>query len=512
MINLNIVLFILLHVSLYFSIVHILNIYQQYHYDYKKTILSLKSFYLTKPYMFLSYITIIFLMFNNIILKIILIIVYFIMVFYKPKYVINLKYTNRIYRLIVTSVILIYIILIIFDFNILIFSIINIFVPFIILISTLINYPIDYIKKRHYIKLAKEKLSKNNNLVKIAITGSYGKTTTKHILDEVLNEYTITVTTPKSYNTILGICTTINEKLTEQTEILILEMGTNHIGEINKMCKLVSPNIGVITEIGPQHLSTFKNINNVLKAKLEIVDYMSYEDILILNGDNNYLKNIKLINLNNIYKVGKNNTNDYYVKNISIKNNIQTFDIYHGDKFIITVSTQLLGEHNINNILLAYMVIKQLSNVVKISDIEFAKKVYQIKPYPHRLSYRKQNNIHIFDDSYNSNIEGFKNAIKVINNQTNKKAIITPGIVDAGNDEKRLNEEIALNLINSFDEIYLIKNKVIKYYENIFIQAKKEYYIFDSFKEAYMYFVINNKEIETSLLIENDLPDIYLER
>lgn len=512
MINLNIVIFILMNIVLYFSLTYLLNIYQQSHYDYKKLSKSFKSFYLTKPYLILSYISVVCLLIDNIYILIILMILYFSLIFYKPRYIIKLKYTNRIYRLIISTIVLVYIVLIIFKFNTLVFNILNIFIPFVIYIAIIINYPIDYLKKRYYIKKAKQKLLNNNKLLKIAITGSYGKTTTKHILYEVLKDYAVTVCTPESYNTILGLCTTINNNVTNQTEVLIVEMGTNHLGEIKEMCKLIEPHIGVITEIGPQHLSTLKSMKNILKAKLEISSHMTYDDVLIINGDNTYLENIKPINIENIYKAGKKEPNNYIARNINIDVSNQYFDIYHNNKLKTKIETKLLGEHNINNIILIYAVIDNIRNYIDIKDEIFSRLIKDITPFNHRLKYKKQNNLHIFDDSYNSNINGFKNAIKVMSKQLTKKIIITPGIVDNGSDEKRINEEIALTLINEMDEIYLIKNPVIKYYQNIFDEVRKEYIVFNSFKEAYIYLICNHQKEEVSVLFENDLPDCYLER
>lgn len=511
MINFDIVLFILMNMVLYFSVIHIFNIYQQVHYDLFKLTKSFRKLYLTKPYMILSYISLVILLINNIYLDIVLVIGYISLSFYQPKYVIKLKYTKRIVRLIVSLITIIYILLYFFKFNILIFNLINILIPIFIYITIIINHPIDKLKRKYYIKSARFILDNKPDLLKIAITGSYGKTTTKHILYEMLKEHAVTVCTPSSYNTILGLTKTINEHITNQTEVLIVEMGTNHLGEIEEMCKLIEPHIGIITEVGPQHLSTMKSMNNILKEKLSITSKMKTDDILIINGDNQYLEKLQLQNINNIYTTGKKQHNIYNAKNIEIHKSIQTFDIYHNNMLKTKIQTKLLGEHNINNIVLVYAVIDNIRKYININDETFRNIIKDIEPFDHRLKYHKLNNIHIFDDSYNSNIQGFKNAIKVLSKQTTKKIIITPGIVDNGIDGKSINEEIALTLINEIDEIYLIKNPMIKYYQNIFDDLRKEYILFNSFNDAYMYLLSNHQNEEISVLIENDLPDCYLE-
>ena len=311
--------------------------------------------------------------------------------------------------------------------------------------------------------------------------------------------------TPKSYNTILGISKTINEKLTNLTEVLIVEMGANHKNEINKMKKLIDPDISIISEVGPQHLSTFKTITNVFKTKLEVINFNKHDSITIVNNDNIYLKHLEIPN-KKLFKVGINKNKYIYATNIKVNQNITTFNIIDNIyKEKHKISTNLLGEHNINNILIAYLTSKLLnvdSNIL-IESIE------ALTPVSNRLSYKKVNNIHIYDDSYNSNIKGFINAINVLKSTNTKKIIITPGIVDAGIEEEKINTEIA-KIINesNIDEIYLIKNKATIYYEKVLINYK----IYNNFIDAYNHIQSTYTLEEVSLLIENDLPDNYFER
>ncbi len=485
-------------------IYHIYNIYQQEHYDYSKLIKTYPKLYLTKIYMYILYIMFILVIFNFKYIKYIILILGLLSIITIPKYIIKLKITNRILRLILTTII-IYTTILIHIYSDILLMIMIILYPFILYIINLINKPVELLINNYYIFKAKQKLKQNKNLIKIAITGSYGKTTTKNILNELLQDTFITLSTPKSYNTIMGITKVINRTLTQNTEILIVEMGANHQNEIKKMKELINPDISIITEIGPQHLSTFKSIANILKTKLEIINFKIKDSITIINSDNIYLNNLQLLN-KTLYKVGLSKNSNIYATEIKTTNNITTFKII--DKINNTnlnISTPLLGIHNVNNILLAYTVSKHL----KINQKEIIKKLEQLTITPHRLEYKKQNNINIYDDSYNSNIQGFKNAIKVLRETNTKKIIITPGIVDAGAEEEKLNKEIAQIINNSnIDDIYLIDNKVTKYYE----QTLNKYKVFNSFNDAYKYLIKTYTLEEVSVLIENDLPDNYFER
>ena len=486
----------------YNLIYHILTMYQQEHYDYIKLLKSYKTLYLKKIYMYIMYLIVILLILNIQYIKILILLLGITSLILKRKYIIPLKLTKRIVRLIMTSLV-IYSCIYLLTLNNLIFILLILAYPFTIYLINLINYPIERIIRNYYIKLAKQKLRQNKNLKIITITGSYGKTTTKNIIKHLAEDKYITLATPKSYNTIMGICKIINNNLTNLTEILIVEVGANHPNEIQKIKKMLNPDISIITEIGAQHISTFKTITNVFKSKLEIINFDKPTSITIVNNDNIYLKHLNIPN-KILYKVGINYNEDIYVNNINIQNNHMNFTICDKSK-TLNISTKLLGRHNINNILLAYKVAKLLN----IHPQDIVNKLSTISPIENRLEYKQNNNLHIYNDSYNSNLIGFKNAIDLISYSNLTKIIITPGIVDGGITEETQNTEIANYIVQkSIDMVYLIKNKTTKYY----IKKLSNYRVFNSFIDAYNHLIKTYNEEEVCVLIENDLPDNYFER
>ncbi|MGM9900081.1 MAG: Mur ligase family protein [Bacilli bacterium] len=491
---------------------YILNIYQQEHYDYKKFVKILPTYYFKKVYTDILYICLILILFNNIYHSLIIMILTIFILIKPTKYIIKLKYTPRIIRLILTTIILVLIpFILIRNVHLILFIIEIFFLPFILLSSSIINEPIEIMIKKHYLKKATKKYYENQNMVKIAITGSYGKTTTKNILYHLLSNHYICLATPKSYNTLMGITKTINESLKTTTEVFIMEMGAFKKGEIRQMVKEFPPNISVITEIGPQHLSTFKSIEGVLNAKLEIISNQPYESSLVVNTSNKYLKNLNILSINDIIGVGYEPSDNYYIKDVHTSCGKTSFIIVNNNQELL-IETPLLGEHNAINILICYGIIQALKKYnIDITDQEFINRIKSVPQVPHRLEYQEINNIHIYDDSYNSNLAGFSSAINLFKEIRTKKVIITPGIVDGGTKEKEINEEIALKLISQFDDIYLIRNKVIVYYVKVFNEHHQKYKIFNSFNDAFQTFK-NNYNEEVSLLIENDLPDNFLER
>lgn len=490
-----------------------LNIYQQEHYDFSKLVLSFKSLYLKNITTIILYLILLLKIYINIFHIVAILLLGLMAIGKRHLYIIKLKYTKRVLRLILTSILIMVIpFLIISKHHNYLLLISILLAPFIIYGANIINKPLEKYINYRYCQKATKKLKAIPQLLTIGITGSFGKTTTKNILENILSPSYLTISSPKSYNTLMGVVKTINESLKNHHEIFICEMGAYRIGDIEDICKLIVPDISVITDIGPQHLGTFKTIDNVLKAKLEIVKYQSYDKTIILNGNNEYLKNATIHNVKDVIYIGLDNTCQYYAKDLDVTGGNLKFTIVNGHQNI-EIETKLLGRHNVINILLAYGVIQSLvKENVKISNSEFAQRIKEMAPIEHRLEYSYHDGFHIYDDSYNANITGFKNAIEVISLTKTKKVIITPGIVDSGQMLREINEEIAKAMIGVFDEICLIRNASAEYISNYLHTMKQPHYLYKSFQEAYQHLknIYTNEEI--SVLIANDLPDNFLRR
>lgn len=505
----NLVLSILFIINYLLNTYLYLNIYQQAHYKYKRINKYHKIFIKNNCFFIIC---IYFNILNNklistILIFILLFINLFILISRILKQIVYLKFTKRIIRISLVHLI-ISLLLFIGIYNCINYSLpslylINLFLPLLLFLSTVCLKPIEYSINNKYISSAKSIISNVPNLIVIMITGSYGKTTIKNIIYELIKKDYITVSTPKSYNTELGICKVINESITRSTEVFVVEAGAAEVNDLKKICEIVKPDICVISEIGNQHLETFKTIDNIIKEKFSIVNYLKDDGFVVLNNDNLYIKEKELIHLRTeqIKRVSINNVDNInYFPKLSFTVNGQLF------------KTNLLGKHNITNILLSLEVINVLKykNII-VKPIDIINRIENIKPIKNRLEYRQVNNINIFDDCYNCNYQGFKNAIDLLKHSANKKIIITPGIVELGVYKKCYNEEIGLLIGQVFDEVYLVKSEVTKYLELGLIKANKEYYLCDKFIDAYNEIIKDQKTI-IDLLIENDVPDIYKER
>lgn len=379
-----------------------------------------------------------------------------------------------------------------------------------ILLGNLIAKPLLLLLNQRYIKEAKQIINSNKNLKVIGITGSYGKTSTKNIVTALLEEKYITVMTPKSYNTTLGVVKTIREQIKPYTEVFVCEMGASRLKDIEDICKVVKPDISVITSIGPQHLTTFKSMDNIIKGKYEIITEAKKDVKAILNIDNEYIKegiqkyakDIEVIE----YAINDKNVR-YTVENITMSDKGSIFDIVDGDSKI-QVETKLLGRHNIYNIVCAVAIAKELG----MSNAEIKKGIKRIKPVEHRLELKKMGGILALDDSFNSNPEGSKMAIETLCMFKDKyKVLVTPGMIELGEKTDELNKKLG-EYATSLDFVILVgKVTTDKIKEGMDEKGFSNYVVVDDLYEAFR----KLEEIQIShknllALFENDLPDSYI--
>lgn len=353
-----------------------------------------------------------------------------------------IHYTNKFKRLLTISIVLI-IILSFVPYGVIFINLVTIFIP--ILSKTLNLY--DIFKNKHYIHKACEKLRLNKTKV-IAITGSNGKTSVKNILEKMLSKKYKVCATPKSYNTPLGISKFINDSLVEDCEFLILEYGARRRGDIKKLCKLFGVDYGIITTVAPQHLETFKTIENVYKEKNELSEFLS-SGTCVFNTDNLYT--YRMYQEKQIKKIGVSiyNKCDVYASNVKIEDFKTKFDLHILDK-IYTVETCLLGRHNVLNILLATALAKNLD--VEYKDIIDA--IKNLKFVPHRLELIKSD-LYILDDSYNCSLASAKESVRVLNEICG----------DLKNKEKNLKN---LEFSTNFDKNFTKNNEKLENLKNFY--------------------------------------------
>lgn len=447
---------------------------------------------------------------------IISLVLYFARDIYKEKK--PLVKTKRVKRLYLTSIIIYIIFAIIANIAIylnntyiliismILINLLVIFSIYITMIINKINAPIENSINKSFYNNAKRKLEECKNLKVIGITGSYGKTSTKYILTTILEQKYNVLMTPESFNTTLGVVRTINEKLNATYQVFVCEMGAKNIGDIKEICDLVNPEYGVLTAIGPQHLETFKTLDNVRKTKMELVNAITNK--AFINYEDENIRNTKVEKEN--IKYGLTKECDAYAYDINITEEGSIFSVHTKSGEIENIKTKLLGEHNIVNIVSAIAVAKEMD----LTDEQIKAGIRFLKPVPHRLELRKNpNGLIIIDDAYNSNISGAKKALETLQLFKNKnRVLVTPGIVDLGEYTEKYNKELGKKAANCADYIILVGEKQAKpIYEGIIAEnyPKEKIFIAKDLQEAIAEWN-KFKANETVILLENDLPDNYL--
>lgn len=381
-----------------------------------------------------------------------------------------------------------------------------------VLVANLMLAPLEKAISRWYYRDAQRRITQMPNLTVIGITGSFGKTSTKYILQKILSEKFNVLMTPESYNTPMGITKVIRTSLKPIHEIFIAEMGAKQTGDIKELCQLVSPQMGILTAIGEQHLETFKNIENIKRTKNELVESLPDNGMAFLNWDNEHIRTLpQPAKVKAIYYGIESKDLHYVAKNIQLTSEGNNFTVYKKDGSHFALQTKLLGKYNIYNILAAVSCACELGVETEI----IAYIVKNLTPIPHRLELKiSASNVTIIDDAFNSNPIGAKMALDVLKNIAgNQKILVTPGMVELGTKEYELNQTFGMNASEVCDYIILVGSKqTTPIQEGLRLKnySKDKLYIAKDFNDA-------NQHLQTItqtgdvVLFENDLPDTYNE-
>ena len=313
----------------------------------------------------------------------------------------------------------------------------NALIPFFIFAAAKITEPYERRVHQYFINQAKKKLTKMPDLTVIAITGSYGKTSTKFMIRDLLKERMSVCSTPGSYNTPMGICKVINNDLEAHHQVLILEMGARYEGNIDELCDIVEPQISVVTNVGLAHLETFGSQDAIARTKSTLVRRLKPNGTAVLNADDERVRNMQILRDDiHVLETGL-EYGSITAANIHYDHQGTHF-IVHTEKETETFRTQLLGAHNVQNLLLAIGVASHFN--IRLKTMALAAR--DIEPIEHRLELKKQGELYVIDDAFNSNPTGAKNAVEILSQfDSGRRIIITPGMIELGEIEDEKNRE-----------------------------------------------------------------------
>lgn len=386
----------------------------------------------------------------------------------------------------------------------------GIMLPLFVFAAYLITYPIEESVKKWYFNDAKKKLSASDKLIKIAITGSFGKTGTKYALKTFLSKKYKTLFTPGSFNTPMGVTRVVREQLTDEYEAFIAEMGARYKGDIKELCELVGPKYGILTSIGKQHLETFGSYENIIKTKCELVDALRPDGCCFFNGDSLELRAAyEQADLKEKYLFGTEGEGLYMKASaMNVTCDGSEFKLVTADGNEVSCSTRLLGKYNIVNLVGAAACAYRLG-----VDLDLiAQGISEAEPVEHRLQLKK-GPVNIIDDAFNSNPVGSKEALNVLSSFPGKRIVVTPGMVELGDEEDEINKAFGMHMAHCVDIAIIIGKKHADPICEGLIEAgfdKANLIRVESLDEATLK-LPQHTEANCVVLFENDLPDNYKE-
>lgn len=377
-------------------------------------------------------------------------------------------------------------------------------------VVVMINYIANYVKGR-YIHRSTKKMRAYSDLVVIGVTGSYGKTTVKEYVSHILSQKFHVSKTPRHVNTDIGVAQFILKTDFKDIDIFVVEMGAYQIGEIEIICGMVKPKIGVLTAIIEQHLSLFGSIQNIQQAKYELLRSIPQDGYIVTNADNLYcVEKLRELSCKNVETFGLNPDKHptYFIDDVtSSSQGIICNVMYHGIKR--EFSSPVFGGHQALNIAPAIVVATYLGlaneqikrGVATLPQVEAGIRLYQY------------GSCSIIDDSYNSNPQGFRAALDILGTfpSRQKRIVITRGMLELGIKSDELHEDIGEEISFYADELIIITPDFVEPFERGMNRVKNKYNLdiitcFD--QRELLKYVRACKDKNMVILLENRIPKI----
>ena len=416
---------------------------------------------------------------------------------------INMHYTRRLVRLLVLSTALYVVALIWLYFASAsgVWATAPSSAPLLVVLSAVILGPIEKANNHRYVKRAKLALSRAN-ATKIGVTGSYGKTSVKKYLEQVLSAEFCTLASPENFNTPLGVVKTLTEA-TGREQMLVLEMGARRRGDIAELCDIVRPDVGVITGIAPQHLETFGTMEAVLAEKNLLAEWVPEEGLVVYNLTDPLVR--KLYEKRRGKKVGVGYENaDYVISEQNFTSCGSTFTLAKGNERM-RIETPCVGTACAIDISVAAAVAVELG----VSWKKVASAAKRCYPPSHRFEVVKSGDVTVIDDGYNANPVGAAAALESLRYfEGERKIVYTSGIVELGKEEEVQNRALGQKISSVASVAVVCKGR---YGDEVVEGLEESTTVFrvENTKEASALFAKMLKKGDV-LLIMSDLPRDYL--
>ncbi|MBI2042605.1 MAG: UDP-N-acetylmuramoyl-tripeptide--D-alanyl-D-alanine ligase [Candidatus Nealsonbacteria bacterium] len=330
---------------------------------------------------------------------------------------------------------------------------VDIFVPVIASLLVLAFQPIAVAMREQALKQATRRIAEAENLLAIGVTGSYGKTSVKEFLAEILSKKYKVLKTEEHQNSEVGIANCITNKLEKRHEIFVAEMGAYNEGGIKLLTSIVKPKIGILTGINEQHMATFGSLRKTIKTKFELIEALPEDGLAILNYDDENIRKEKIENYNSkiknvkFYSMTSKNA-DIWAENINADTKSLSFNIRAKDGDEADFRLNLLGAHNVLNVLGAAACAKYLG----MSLDEISKACADIDPRRSGMQLKNGvNNLNILDSTYSSNPTGIISHLDYLKLWPGKKIIVMPCLIELGSASNEVHARIGRKIAEVCD-------------------------------------------------------------
>jgi UDP-N-acetylmuramoyl-tripeptide--D-alanyl-D-alanine ligase len=379
-------------------------------------------------------------------------------------------------------------------------------------LANLLLYPVEAGFRQYYLADARSILRRYQPTV-IGVAGSYGKTSTKTILAQLLGTRFATLATPRSFNTPMGLCRVIREQLRPEHRLFIAELGAYEEGEIRQLCQLVHPSIGVLTAVGPEHLERFGSMASVVRAEFEIVEALPSDGLAIFNGDDKICRQLaSRAHCRRVLVAGPPGPDrELWANGVRLTADGIHFTMCHRDGRSAEVTTRLLGRHNVTNILAASAA--ALAGGLSFEELPAA--IASLTPVEHRLQLvPNDNGVVVIDDTYNSNPRGAAAALETLGHfHDGRRYLVTPGMVELSDLQDSAHHDFGRQAAAVCDAVILVGPRRTRAIADGLGEAgydAERVIVTKTLAEA-------TERLRTLLrrgdavLFENDLPDNYVE-
>ncbi len=381
--------------------------------------------------------------------------------------------------------------------------------PLLLALGAVIALPAEKAVYEYYFRSARRLLLAQKDLIRIGVTGSFGKTSVKFILLTLLSEKYRVLSTPGSFNTPMGLSKVIRSDLNAGHQVFIAEMGARHRKDIRELCRLVHPQIGLLTAVGAQHLDTFGSLEAIRDTKYDLIRSLPDDGTAFFLDDQDIVRGLYAQTHHVTSFLAGSPDGDAWADHVTLSEKGSSFDLYFkGEQEPVHCVTSLLGPNSIRNIVLCALTARRLG----LTDRQIRRGIERLQPVEHRMQLLPSSGgVTVIDDSFNSNPVSSGRALETLKAFNGRRIIVTPGMVELGKDEDRYNREFGEHMASCCDLAILVGRKhTVPIQEGLRAQGfpEENIRVFSRLSEAVAHL---NQQVQSGdvVMYENDLPDHY---